>query len=187
MIPSPEKILDWAQAVMPEDPSDWLRAMRAEMAVIPAKPAQYSFALGGLKAALYHAAQSRKALHYIARLCGAACLFMICGYGLYNAAKFGNSPKEMVTGQLITGLCLLYMCGAGLLILSLKGLKIFAAAGLSIGLFSALYLKAGPSHHGLLPHEFLMALSLEASALMIVLLGAAVYLELLYKDGHDTA
>jgi len=32
MIPSPEKILDWAHLIIPKDKSDWLRAMQSELA-----------------------------------------------------------------------------------------------------------------------------------------------------------
>jgi len=187
MIPSPEKILDWAHLIIPKDKSDWLRAMQSELAVISKKTKRYSYALGGLKTAAYQAARNRKVLHYIMRICGAACLFMLCCYGIFSTANFDPEPKDIAAGQLITKLCLFYMCGAGLLILSLKGLKIFAAGGLSIGILTTLYLKIAAPHHSLLSQEFLMAVALEASILMIALFCASIYLNLLYTPDYDAA
>jgi len=192
MIPSPETLLHWAKIITLKSQIEWSEAMRCEMASIPDSHQRYSFALGCLKAALIERARSRKGLQYTARVCGAACLFMICCYGIFSAESFGAesfdaAPKDIAASQLITKLCLVYMCGAGLLILSLKGLKIFAMGGLFIGLLSAFYLKITPPDNSVLSHEFLMALSLEASILMIALFCAATYLNFLYAPDYDAA
>lgn len=187
MISSPETLLQWAKIITPKGKADWFEAMRCEMAAIPDKRQHYGFALGCLKAVLFEAARSRKGLQYMARFCGAFMLFAICCFALNKASVYINTPGEVAVSKLITKLCWLYMCGAGLLLISLKGLRLYAAAGLGIALCIIGYLYIWPQDYGTLSHHFLIALFIETSMLMLILLCISIYLNLLYTPDYDAA
>jgi len=186
---SPHKILDWAAYIMPSKDSDWFAAMTSEIMAIPVKTEQYHFAFGCLAAALSAAVHSRKGLQYIARICGAGFLLMISLYVIYAWPNFQNTPEAIAAGNLTTKLCFYYIGGAALLITSVKGLRVYTLIGLCAASLSAIYLQFGPrnTHSHLPPHDFLIALNLEALCLIAALFFASLYLSWLYTPEYDDA
>lgn len=186
MIPSSEKWLDWASSAIPHDKAEWLYAMKAECTEIVDPAERNHFAFGCFKAALSELARSRKGLNYIARACGAAFIIAVSIIGLNAAGKMAAEPTHLAIAKIITMLCLFYMCGAALLIISLKYLKIYASTGLCAAVAGWIYVKITRPSYENLPVDFLTAINFEAAGLMTVLLFTAMYLGWLYTpDIHD--
>lgn len=184
---SPETWLLWTTQIMPRDRTDWLAAMRVELEQIASPSDRNAFAFGCFKAALLEVAQSRKGLSFIARVGVASLIFIgaIAAWVLW-IARMDAQPEALALSKVIMPICLAYMCGAVLLLTSLKGLKFFAAMGFSLAVLSASYcLFARPIYMDL-PLEFLTALSFEVAGIMAGLLFFGVYLTWLYNpDIHD--
>lgn len=184
---SSETWLLWTAKVMPNDRTDWLAAMRVELEQITIHSDRNAFAFGCFKAALLESAQSRKGLSFIARGGVASLIFAgsIAAWILWFV-RMNAQPEAFAISMVIMPICFAYMCGAVLLLTSLKGLKFFAAMGFSLAVLSTSYcLFARPIYMNL-PLEFLTALSFEVAGIMAGLLFFGVYLTWLYNpDIHD--
>lgn len=166
---------------MPRARGDWLAAMEIELEQISDLAARNQFAFGCFKAAMLEGAQSRKGLSWLARTGGAAFIFAGACTMILWVTKAGTEPETLAFAQLITGLSLFYMCGAALLMTTLRGLKIYAALGFVTAALSWGYFRfIGPGYPDLSP-ELLTALSVEAAGFMAILLAASVYLNWLYS------
>lgn len=186
MIPTSQTLLRWAAIFMPRDRSSWLTAMKTELEQISNPAERHSFALGCFKAALLEGARSRKGLSHIARAGGASFLFVFSAMGLFWASQIGTEPETFATSKIITGLCLFYICGAALLVTSLKGFKIYAGTGFGVAVSGWAYCRFARPSYEYVSNEFLTAINFEAAGLMACLLLVTVYLDWLYTPGvHD--
>lgn len=170
----------WAAKVMPQNNHDWLAAMKAECREIQDASERETFAAGCFRAALLERARARKALNYMARAIGAAGLIGGSSLGIRAAINMASNPAHAVAAKIIFALCVFYICGAALLVASLKGLKIYAASGLTLAAFSWVYIQIKKPDIQALPVEFIAALNIETMALMASLLFAAIYLGWIY-------
>lgn len=186
MIISPKQWLKWASQLAPKERRNWIEAMKAELSQIDDYKTREKFAFGCFRAALTELLRSRKGLNYAARIGGAILILMMCAYGIISGARLGSAPETLALSKPITGLCVFYMAGAGLLMASLKGLQIYASLGLGASAGGWIYcLLIRPSFDHL-STEFLTALTLEATGFMAGLLLASIYLDLLYSpEVHD--
>lgn len=187
MIVLSEIWLKMSEKLMPRDRQNWLMAMKTELDQISAPSDRKAFAFGCFKAALLESAQSRKGLSFIARGGAASILFMgsIAIWFLWTA-KMSAQPEALAIANILKPLCFAYMCGAALLLTSLKGLKFYAVIGFCVaGLSSAYCLVSQPVYLNL-PSDFLTALSFEVAGIMAGLFFFAVYLTWLYNpDIHE--
>ena len=95
------------------------------------------------------------------------------------------NPNHFLAAQIILALCIIYMFGAVLLVMSLRALRIYAASGLTLAVLSWLYMQLKRPLLEALPTEFLSALNIETAALMGGLLFTATYLGWLYTPNHN--
>lgn len=187
MIISSETWLMLAEKIMPRDREDWLIAMRTELDQIGAPSDRKAFALGCFRAALLESAQSRKGLSLIARVGAASLLFTgsIAIWVLWTA-KVNTHTDALAISKIFMPLCFVYMCGAALILTSLKGLKLYAAMGFSLAGLNAIYCLIIRPDYLNLPSDFLTALSFEVAGIMAGLFFFAVYLTWLYNpDIHE--
>lgn len=186
MIFSPHIWLKWAEFLMPKKQHVWLSAMRAELSHITSPAERQRFAIGCFVAALNAALKSRKGLNYTARIGGGFMILAMSSYGIISSAGLASAPETLVLSKIIIGLCLFYIGGAGLLIASLKGLKVYASTGFGCAAIGWIYcLAVRPKIDGV-SAEFLTALNLEAAFLMASLFLASIYLNWLYSpENYD--
>lgn len=179
---SPQTWFLWTAKIIPQDRTDWLAAMKVELEQIAIPSERNAFAFGCFKAALLESAQSRKGLSFIARVGVASLIFAgsIAAWVLW-IARMESQPEALAISKVIMPICLAYMCGAALLLTSLKGLKFFAAMGFSLAVLSASYCLFAQPIYMDLPSEFLTALSFEVAGIMAGLLFFGVYLTWLYN------
>ncbi len=177
----------WAAKVMPKSSQAWLTAMKAECREIPNASERETFAAGCFSAALLERVRNRKTLNYMARAIGAAGLVGGSSLGIKAAMDMANNPAHAIAAKIIFALCLFYICGAALLVASLKGLKIYATCGLALAAFSWVYIQIRKPDIQTIPAEFIAALNIETMALMASLLFAATYLGWLYTPHFDDA
>lgn len=177
----------WAGKFMPRDRANWLAAMKIELEQIADPVERNAFAFGCFRVAMLEGARSRKGLSYIARVGGAALLFAFSSFAaIFWTAKVSSQPETLAFAKLITILCLCYMCGAALLMASLRGLKIYAAMGFSIATLSWVYCLVERPNYQHLSTDLLTAISFEAAGIMAGLFVAAIYLGWLYTPSiHD--
>lgn len=187
MIISSETWFRWAAKFMPRGRADWLDAMKIELEQISDPATRNAFAFGCFRAAMLEGAQSRKGLSYIARVGGASCLFMFSSAaGIFWTSKISSHPETLAIAKVITVLCLFYMCGAALLMASLRGLKVYAAMGFTVATLSLLYCLLARPNYEHLSTDFLTAISFEAAGMMAGLFMAGVYLSWMYTPAiHD--
>ena len=186
-MPSPDRWLQWAVNIMPKEKQKWLVSMMAECEQVSNPVERQLFAIGCFKVAILEWARTRKGLNYIARAGSAFILMAGCCMGVYVATKSGVWPGAIYISKIITGLCIFYMAGSALILVSIKGLKIYAAAGFSAAMMGFGYCRLISSRLESLPTDYLAALCLEAAGLMIGLFFAAIYFNLLYSPGVDDA
>jgi len=177
--------LHLAAKIMPQNNKAWLEAMSAECQEIADPAERHAFAAGCLKTALLEFARSRKGLNYIARGFGATALTAGSSVGIYAAIDMAANPNHFLAAQIILALCIIYMFGAVLLVMSLRALRIYAASGLTLAVLSWLYMQLKRPLLEALPTEFLSALNIETAALMGSLLFTATYLGWLYTPNHN--
>lgn len=177
----------WAAKIMPENRQSWLEAMKMEYYEIQNTSERNAFAAGCFRAALLERTRSRKTLNYMARGIGALGLIGGSSLGIMAAIEMSNNPAHLIAAKIILALCLFYMCGAALLIASLKVLKIYASSGLALAAFSWIFVQITKPDIQTLPAEFIAALNIETMALMGSLLFAASYLGWLYTPHYDEA
>jgi len=183
---SPETWLGIAAKLMPPNRSDWFEAMEAELEEITDPYDRRAFAQGCFKTAIIEFARSPKGLSYIARAFGAAFIFMSCMAGIYLNSKTGALRDTGIASILIISLCLFYMCGAVLLLTSLKKLKTYSSIGFLTAFAGWLYCVIKQPAYEPLPIEFLTAINLEAAGLMGGLYISATFLAWLYNPKkHD--
>ena len=187
MIFSPELWLRWAQKVLPPSQEDWCRAMKAEFLSILNYDERNAFAFGCFRAALFEALRSRKGLNYIARGFGASLILSMSAFGILCGARLGATQETLAFSKLITGLCLSYMVAAGLLIASLRGLKIYAGIGFGFAAIGWIYFTLARPSYETLSSEFLAAVNIEAAGLMASLFLASIYLNWLYSPEAENA
>lgn len=122
MIISSELWLTLAEKLMPRDREDWLIAMKMELAQITTPSNRNTFAFGCFKVAFLERAQSRKGLSLIARI-GAASLLFSGSIAIWAwwTAKANTQPDTLALSKIFIPLCFAYMCGAALILTSLKG------------------------------------------------------------------
>ena len=187
MMLTPHTWLQWAKLFMPLERAEWLAAMEAELSNISDKVERKNFAIGCFKASAHEAVRSRRGLHYIARITGALLIFIMSFAGILMSLKLGAIPENVIESRLITGLCLLYMVAAGLCILSLRGLQIYAGIGLSFAVLGWIYCMLAHPKFETLSVKYLTALSVEASGFMAGLFLATIYLNWLYTPKNNNA
>jgi len=170
---------------MPEHKKTWLAAMKTECREIRNAAERDAFAAGCFRTALMERARSRKTLNYMARGFGAAVLIGGSSLGILAAINMAGNPAHLMAAKIICGLCLFYICGAALLVTSLKALKIYAASGLGLAAMSWSYVQVSKPDVQDLPAEFIAALNIETMALMGSLIFAAIYLNWLYAPDYD--
>lgn len=166
---------------MPHGRGEWMIAMERELEQIADTEARNRFAYGCFKAALFEYAKSRKGLSWLARTGGAALIFAGSCAIIHWTTQAGAERETLAFANLITGLCLIYMCGAALLMTTLRGLKIYAGLGFAAAAISWIYFRFMGAGYKDLPPEFLTALSVEVAGFMGILLAASVYLNWLYR------
>jgi len=186
MMPSSQTWLRWASFFMPVHNDDWLAAMTAELSAISNPKDRNAFAFGCFKAALLQAASSRKGLNYIMRAGGAIILTALSSAGFYASVKWGQTPEHLSASKILMVFCIYYMCGAALLLASLRGLRIYAAIGFCVTLIGWAYYGIARPRYEHISTEFLMAINFEAAGLIASLFFATIYLSWLYTpDLHD--
>jgi len=177
--------LHLAAKIMPLENELWLEAMSAECQEIADPVERHAFAAGCLKTASIEFARSQKGLNYMARGFGATALTAGSSVGIYAAINMAANPDHLPAAKVILALCIFYMFGAVLLVMSLRALRIYAASGLTLAVLSWLYMQLKHPLLEALPAEFLSALNIETAALMGSLLFAATYLGWLYTPNHN--
>ncbi len=187
MMPSPDRWLQWAAYIMPKEKQNWLVSMMTECEQLSNPVERQLFAIGCFKVALLEWARTRKGLNYIARASSAFLLMAGCCVGVHVVTKTNAWSDAMYISKIIIGLCVFYMVGSALILISIKGLKIYAAAGFSAAMMGFGYCHLVSSGLEGLPTDYLAALFLEAAGLMVGLFFAAVYFNLLYSPGVDDA
>ena len=187
MIVSPEIWFKWAKLLMPKNQALWLRGMEAEYEEISNPKERNRFAFGCFQSALVEFSRSRKGLNYIARTFGAACIIAFSCACLYAATNMAQETENLAIAKLISYLGLFYICGAALLLTTLRGFKIYASLGLGTALMGACYINIIQPEFKDLPIEFLTAINIEVAALMVGFLFAAIYLSWLYTPDMNDA
>lgn len=177
----PETWLKFAALLMPKNRTDWLRAMTIELQAIADPKARKSFAFGCFTSAGLAWCQSRKGLSYMARGGGALLLVGGSAYGILASGHFVADPETAFLAKIVTGLCLIYMVAGGLLLASLRALKIFAFAGAFAASLTWVWLMTMSPVVSDLPTRYLTAITVEVTGIMTCLAAAAIYLGWLYK------
>jgi len=169
-------IMSLAVFLMPNNQSDWSRAMGAEFSQIANGRARLKFALGCLKVSTLNAAQTRIGLSLIGRGLVAMGLLSFSLYGiLFVSLQF----PEPTLASIFTALCFFYAGAAVMTVLSLKGLRLYACIGLVASVMSSLALKIGKFETLDASNNYLQALSFEWAAANMTLIVAAIYLSLI--------
>lgn len=187
MIVSPKIWFKWAKSLMPKNKTLWLRGMEAEYEEISNPKERNRFAFGCFQSALVEFSRSRKGLNYIARSFGAACIIAFSCACLFAATNMAQETENLAIAKLISYLGLFYICGAALLLTTLRGLKIYASLGLGTALMGACYFNIIRPEFKDLPIEFLTAINIEVAGLMSGFLFVAIYLSWLYTPDINDA
>lgn len=168
------RALALAKQIMPAPDTEWSQAMQAELSVIAAPRARFSFALGCLMTAATARCRTRSALSMIGRGAIGLGAIIMSFYGLWWMTHVEPSPVTPV----IAILCLCYGSFGLAALCSLKWLQLLSCAGLcgatAVLLLSILDLSLLP---GITPRG-LAALSFEICGIMCGLLFAATFLRL---------
>ena len=183
MIFSNQTWLKWTAKFMPPGREDWLKAMKSELDEISNPSERHIFAFGCFKTALMESVRSRKGLSWLARMGGASLLFTFSILVILWSTKYATQPETLSFAKVISALGFTYMCGAILLMASLRGLKIYAGIGFGVAAMGWIYFRLAHRSYDNMPIDTLAALSFEAAGFMAVLFMAAVYLTWLY-DPH---
>jgi len=181
MMIDPKTWLRWARLILNPKRADWLRAMEAELFEIPDAGERSRFGFGCFTSVLHDAARSRRGLNYIARGLGAFLILVMSVAGVWMMVKLGKSPETFAASRLVIGLCLFYLVSAGLLIVSLRYLQIYAKLGLVLAVSGWAYCALAKPSFETLQVDFLSAISVEMAGFMIGLFIATIYLNWLYN------
>ena len=177
----------WASVIATRNGRDWLYAMEAELTEIADTKEQNRYAFGCFVSVLQDVVRSRRGLQFIARMFGAFLIIVMSSIGIWMGIKFGGSQETLELSRLVTTLCCFYLVSAGLHICSLRHLQIYAKFGILIGVSGLSYCFVGSPQFETLSTEFLRAIAIEATAFMMMLFLASIYLNWLYEPDLQNA
>jgi len=170
-------ILALAERLIPQDKRGWVRAMRAEHDEIDTGREKLTFVLGSLKVAVLSRAKTPQGLNLIGRSLLTGALGSISFIVFWVTRQFESAQMA----NIFFCLCIFYTGAAMLALLSLRGLRIYAGAGLLGTSITWLFVQRTGFARGDLSNDFLLALSLEVTGIMAGVLIAALYLSLIYN------
>ena len=177
--------LNVAGRVARTERKEWLTAMAVEAAQIENTKERHEFAYGCFKTALNDRIRSRQSLHYIARISGAILIMAMSFMGLLTIQ--GNTTLGTEAIKLISFLCMSYLGASCLLLVSLTGLRIYAAIGTAFAGCLWLYCVLLQPEFTTIPLKFLTAIAVEIAGFSISLILITIYLNWLYDAdlAHD--
>lgn len=180
MIFKPQTWINMARNICGPRRAHWIEAMHAECDSIEDMREKSAFAAGCFKAAVSDTVRTRRGLSAIARLGGALVILLMSAYGFGAALKMSGTEFSAAMAVTVAGLCVFYAICAGLLAMSLRGLRLAAVTGFLAALAARLSLGFAAPELEASDIAFLKALSLEMAGLMTGFIAASVWLNWLY-------
>lgn len=171
----------WAKLIVTPKRVSWLSAMEAELSEIAETKERNRFSFGCFVAVVQDAARSRRGLNYIARAIGMFSIIVMCSAVLWVSVKLGVEEETVAVSKLFMVLSFYYLISAGLLVISLRYLKLYAKIGVLLAMSAWSYCFIVNPKFESLPTSFLSALALEMAVFMIGLFIASIYLRWLYE------
>lgn len=161
--------LIWASYLATDKQSDWLKAMQAEATFIDNDQEQARFAFGCFITVLRAVICSKQGIGYIARLLAILFITVMSLFGMVTGIKMGLVTETLPVSKAIITLCVVYLIGATLLLMSLRYSKHYAKLGIIFGLIGAYYAVVTGSPIEGISEDFFAALALEFTVFMLIL------------------